>query len=180
MLLERGVMVGESIRLSQVSPRFEFRSDAIRLSLFFNGSRPCSCSLFRLCFSGCSGIPLCMKLQSVRWRIVDEKKQCGVVLPQNHCLFIYLLTKYIALNFAYVTATQVAKRDETVLGLQSELDATQQEYETCSAELSERETEIAEMKTKTGQLEAELKGLKAQKESDESKVSYMIKWSFLL
>ena len=84
MLLERGVMVGESIRLSPTWPRFEFRSDAIRLSLFFSASRPCSFSLFRLCFSGCSGIPLCIKLQSVRWRIVDEKKQCGVVLPQDH------------------------------------------------------------------------------------------------
>ena len=36
------------------------------------------------------------------------------------------------------------------------------------------------MKTKIGQLEAELKGLKAQRESDESKVRYMIKWLFLL
>ena len=96
MLLERGVMVVESIRLSPVWPRFEFRSDAIHLSLFFSASRPCSCSLFRLCFSGCSGIPLCIKLQSVRWRIVDEKKkQCGVVLPQDHYLFIYLLTRKV-------------------------------------------------------------------------------------
>ena len=92
-------------------------------------------------------------------------------MPQNHYLFFYLLTKY----YCNVTATQVAKRDETVLSLQSELDATQQEYETCSAELSERETEVAEMKTKIGQLEAELKGLKAQRESDESKVSYINK-----
>ena len=36
------------------------------------------------------------------------------------------------------------------------------------------------MKTKIGQLEAELKGLKAQRESDESKVSYMIKRSFFV
>lgn len=57
MLLERGVMVVESIRLSPMWPSFEFRSDAIRLSLFFSASRPGSCSLFRLCFSGCSGIP---------------------------------------------------------------------------------------------------------------------------
>lgn len=48
MLLETGVMVVESIRLSPMWPRFEFRSDAIRLSLFFSASRPCSCSLLRL------------------------------------------------------------------------------------------------------------------------------------
>ena len=115
MLLETGVMVVESIRLSPMWPRFEFRSDAIRLSLFFSASRPCSCSLLRLCFSGCSGIPLCIKLQSVRWRIVDEKKQCGVVLPQDHYLFIYLLAKYIALNFCirYRNAGRQAGRDSS-------------------------------------------------------------------
>ena len=91
-----------------------------------------------------------------------------------HKIIIYLFI-YSQSAITYVTATQVAKRDETVLSLQSELDATQQEYETCSAELSERETEVAEMKTKIGQLEAELKDLKAQRESDESKVSYIIK-----
>ena len=41
MLLERAVIVGESIRLSPVWPRSESRSDAIQLSLFFSGSRPC-------------------------------------------------------------------------------------------------------------------------------------------
>ena len=112
MLLERAVIVGESIRLSPVWPRFESRSDAIRLSLFFSGSRPCSCSLFRLCFSGCCGIPLCIKLLSVRWRIVDErKKQCVLVLPQNHYLFIYLLTKYYYIR--YCNAGRQAGRDSS-------------------------------------------------------------------
>ena len=41
-------------------------------------------------------------------------------------------------------------------------------------ELSERETEVAEMKAKIGQLETELKSLKVQSESDESKVSHRI------
>ena len=71
---------------------------------------------------------------------------------------------------AIVITTQVAKRDETILSLQSELDATQQEYETLSTELSERETEVAEMKAKIGELDKELKGLRAQRESDENKV----------
>lgn len=90
MLLETGVMVVESIRLSPMWPRFEFRGDAIRLTLFFSASRPCSCSLFRLCFSGCSGISLCIKLQSVRWRIVDKKKTmsgCFATIPLAICLF---------------------------------------------------------------------------------------------
>lgn len=117
MLLERGVMVVESIRLSPVWPKFEFRSDAIRLSLFFSASRPCSCPLFRLCFSGCSGIPLCIKLQSVRWRIVDEKKNnvglfCHKILIY---LFIYLLAKYITLNFCirYRNTGRQAGRDSS-------------------------------------------------------------------
>ena len=71
---------------------------------------------------------------------------------------------------AIVISTQVAKRDETILSLQSELDATQQEYETLSTELSERETEVAEMKAKNGELDKELKGLRVQRESDENKV----------
>ena len=67
--------------------------------------------------------------------------------------------------------TQVAKRDEAILSLQSELDATQQEYITCSTELSERETEVTEMKAKIGDLESKLKELRAQQKSDEDKVN---------
>lgn len=54
--------------------------------------------------------------------------------------------------------------------MQSELDATQQEYETCNSELSEREQELSEFKGKLTKLEVELKGIKAQRESDENKV----------
>lgn len=69
-----------------------------------------------------------------------------------------------------MVCTQVAKRDETILSLQSELDATQQEYVTCSTELSERETEVAEMKAKIGKMELEIKELRARRESVEDKV----------
>lgn len=67
--------------------------------------------------------------------------------------------------------TQVAKRDEAILSLQSELDATQQEYITCSTELTERETEVTEMKAKIGDLELKLKELRVQQKSDEDKVN---------
>lgn len=69
-----------------------------------------------------------------------------------------------------MVSTQIAKRDETILSLQSELDATQQEYVTCSTELSERETEVAEMKAKIGKMELEIKELRARRESVEDKV----------
>lgn len=64
----------------------------------------------------------------------------------------------------------MAKRDETILSLQSELDATQQEYETCSSELSEREREVKDLRGKLNKLEVEVESLKTQRESDENKV----------
>lgn len=64
----------------------------------------------------------------------------------------------------------MAKRDETILTLQSELDATQQEYETCSSELSEREREVKDLRGKLNKLEVEFESLKTQRESDENKV----------
>lgn len=114
MLLERGVVVGESIRLSPVWPRSESRIDAIRLSLFFSGSRPCSCSLFRLCFSGCSVIPLCIELQSVRWRIVDERKNNVGLFCHKIIIYLFIYSQS-TLNFCirYCNAGRQAGRDSS-------------------------------------------------------------------
>ena len=86
-------------------------------------------------------------------------------------VYVFVVLPEVTWNGSYFRLfTQVAKRDETILSLQSELDATREEYETCSSELLEREQEVAELKGKLSKLEVELKGVKAERESGENKV----------
>jgi predicted nucleic acid-binding Zn-ribbon protein len=65
---------------------------------------------------------------------------------------------------------KVSKRDEAILSLQAELDATQQEYENCTSELEQRDKEVAERKSNIVKLEADVRAMKTQMENANEKV----------
>ena len=68
------------------------------------------------------------------------------------------------------STSQVSKRDETILSLQSELDATQQEFEHCNEELNQREQEVSELKGTVSKMEANIRQLKAEQNSSNEQV----------
>ena len=65
---------------------------------------------------------------------------------------------------------QVAHKDGLILNLQSELDATQQEFENTVEELAQKDEELSKLKSLVRETQTELKEVKSDREDRIAKV----------
>lgn len=79
----------------------------------------------------------------------------------------------------FIITSQVAHKDGIILNLQSELDATQQEFENTVEELGQKDQELAKLKGLMRDMQSEIKELKSDREEHIEKVRQLIEFKQL-